>query len=174
MCFVVSKYDQSHYILLEEGIRIMMHSTTIMTAPVSGKCVPLHAIYNSDYSSGNMGQGVAIVPTEDTVAAPFDCVVTRVSESRRCVVLSDKATNYEVLIAADFAADIDAFHLAVAPGQELSKGDILFTMDIDKANIGVGSVTVPCIFSAFTSTEGMNMTYGDAVRGETTVLTCAG
>ena len=154
----------------------MMRSTTTMSAPVSGKCVPLHAIYNSDYSSGSMGQGVAILPSEGTVCAPFDCVVTRVSESRRCVVLSDKATNYEVMIAADFAADAatDAFHLSVAPGQALSKGDVLFTMDIDKVNIGVGSVTVPCVFSAFTSTEGMNMTYGDAVRGETTVLTCAG
>lgn len=152
----------------------MMRSTTTMTAPVSGKCVPLHAIYNSAYSSGSMGHGVAIIPSEGTVAAPFDCVVTRVSETRHCVVLSDKATNYEVMIAADFTSDVDVFHLAVAPGQELSKGDVLFTMDIDKADIGVGSITVPCVFSAFTSTEGMNITYGDAVRGETTVLTCAG
>lgn len=152
----------------------MMRSTTTMTAPVSGKCVPLHAIYNSTYSSGNMGHGVAIVPSEGTVAAPFDCVVTRVSETRRCVVLSDKATNYEVMIAADFAADVDAFHLAVAPGQELNKGDVLFTLDIDKVDIGIGSVTIPCVFSAFTSIEDMNMTYGDAVRGETTILTCAG
>ncbi|MDO5547778.1 MAG: PTS glucose transporter subunit IIA [Eubacteriales bacterium] len=150
-----------------------MRSTT-MTAPVSGKCVPLQAIYNSTYSSGDLGQGIAILPTEGTVSAPFDCVVTRVSESRHCVVVSDTETNYEVLIAADFSFYSDAFHLAVAPGQKLSKGDVLFTMDLEKIDLGVGSVSVPCVFAGFTSTNGMNMSYGDAVRGETTVLTCAG
>lgn len=148
--------------------------STTMTAPVSGKCVPLHAIYNSDYSSGKFGQGIAILPTEGTVVAPFDCVVTRVSEARHCVIVSDTATNYEVLIAADFSDCADAFHLTVEPGQFLHKGDILFTMDLNKVNYGVGSVSVPCILSGLMTTNGVDMAYGDAIRGETTVLTCAG
>jgi hypothetical protein len=47
-------------------------------------------------------------------------------------------------------------------------------MDFDTVNQGIGSVTVPCVFSSFNTTDGMDIVYGDTVRGETTILTCAG
>jgi phosphotransferase system IIA component len=145
-----------------------------MTAPVSGKCVPLHAVYSQNSSFSSLGSGIAILPSEGTVSAPFDCVVARVSESRRCVILCDTVSNHEVLIAADFRGSSEAFKLMVQPGQLLKKGDILFTMDFDTVNQGIGSVTVPCVFSSFNTTDGMDIVYGDTVRGETTILTCAG
>ena len=57
----------------------MTTTTYNLIAPATGKCMPIEVSLDTDLSRGMLGNGVAIIPTEDTVTAPFDCLVTSVS-----------------------------------------------------------------------------------------------
>ncbi|MGL4562377.1 MAG: PTS sugar transporter subunit IIA [Brevinema sp.] len=44
-------------------------------APLTGELLPLSASPDPAFGEGMMGEGLCINPTEDTVAAPFDCAI---------------------------------------------------------------------------------------------------
>lgn len=148
-------------------------STCIMSAPVSGKCVPLDAIHSDVYESGEMGNGFAILPTEGIVVAPFDCKVVRVSAYRHCVVLTDSKTDCELMIAVD-APDLShsEFNLTVKAGETVQEGDTLFTFSVENITSGKGSASIPCIITNYDLMKMPRTTYGDVLRTSTTVFTC--
>ncbi|MGN1013992.1 MAG: PTS glucose transporter subunit IIA [Butyricicoccus sp.] len=145
--------------------------TTDITAPMTGKCVPLDLMYVSSSMIHSLGDGFVILPTEGTAIAPFSGVVTRVSQENHTVVLMDDASGCELILSADLSCGPDAFHLAVQSGDHVSKGDVLFTLDTDTILREYPSLAVPCIVSDY---DRFRMHCGDVVRGETTVLSCAG
>lgn len=152
----------------------MFYIKSAIVAPVSGKCVPLDSVYKT-MDGGKMDGGFAIVPSENTVAAPFDAIVTGVSAEQRCVVLTGINSDYEIMVSASFvnAASSGDFRLAVKAGQKVSKGDTLFELDLDHSKSYAGYVSIPCVVSNLNCMEHVMLNYGDAVRGETEVLTSA-
>ncbi|MGN1013993.1 MAG: PTS glucose transporter subunit IIA [Butyricicoccus sp.] len=144
------------------------HGTVQLAAPVSGRCIPLHAAYIPQSFFAQLGHGFVIVPTDGTVTAPFDATITRTSEDRRSVVLVDRKTGCVAVISADYIGSSDAFHLNVRPDQQVSKGDTLFTLDTSKLRMGTRSILIPCVVTNMLPAE---THYGDMVGSETTVLT---
>ena len=144
------------------------HGMVQLSAPVSGRCIPLYAAYIPQSFFAQLGQGFVIVPTDGIVTAPFDATITRASEDRRTVVLVDQKTGCVAVIAADYHGNADTFHLNVRPDQKVSKGDTLFTLDTSKLRMGTRSVLIPCVVTNMYPAE---THYGDAIRSDTTVLT---
>ena len=145
--------------------------TTDITAPMTGKCVPLDLMYVPSSMIHSLGNGFVILPTEGTAVSPFSGVVTRVSQEHHTVVLLDDHSGCELILSADLSSRTNAFQLAVKSGDHVSKGDVLFTLDTDLLRREYPSLAVPCIVSNY---DHLDVHCGDAVRGETTVLTCAG
>lgn len=66
-------------------------------APMNGEVKALSEVPDETFSSGVLGQGVAIIPSEGRLYAPFDCEVTSVFDTRHAICLGGPG-NTEMLI----------------------------------------------------------------------------
>lgn len=143
-------------------------------APATGKCVPIEAVYNKTFSSKVLGDGVAIFPTEGEVVAPCDCIISCVSEASRAVTVLGTTHNLELMLCADIDDGMSnpKFSFCVEPGQMVKSGEVLFTCDVEDIQAQGYSVDFPCIITNASLSEGIDVTNGDVVRGESTVMSC--
>lgn len=101
--------------------------------PVKGDTVPLKDIDDETFSSGIMGAGIGIIPSEGKVYAPGDGIVSACFKTGHAIgmIIND----IEVLIHVGIdtvSLDGKYFNLAIKQGQNVKKGDLLLEFDIDK------------------------------------------
>ncbi|MGO0154975.1 sucrose-specific PTS transporter subunit IIBC [Leuconostoc mesenteroides] len=102
-------------------------------APVSGQLMQLADVQDDVFSTGMMGQGVAIEPSAGTIYAPADGEITVAYETKHAYGLT---TNDGVEILIHIGLDTvnlegRGFESFVTQGQSVKKGDKLGTFDID-------------------------------------------
>ncbi|MHA3067180.1 sucrose-specific PTS transporter subunit IIBC [Lacticaseibacillus saniviri] len=102
-------------------------------APVAGETVALSTVNDPVFSSGMMGQGVAIKPTEGkiNVYAPQDGAMTVVADTGHAYGLTSKE-GIEVLVHIGIdtvSLNGQGFSTAVSVGQDVHQGDLLGTFD---------------------------------------------
>ncbi|MGG5318367.1 beta-glucoside-specific PTS transporter subunit IIABC [Enterococcus sp. AZ072] len=66
-------------------------------APVKGEVIPLEQVNDSAFSKKMMGEGIAIIPSDDTIRAPFDGTVTAIFPTKHAIGLTSDA-GLELLI----------------------------------------------------------------------------
>lgn len=104
-------------------------------APFSGKVIPLSNVPDEVFSSGAMGQGLAIEPSDNRLYAPFDGTVVMVAPTKHAIGLRS-ASGVELLahIGLDTVTlDGTPFSLKVKEGDTVKKGEVL--VEFDKAFI---------------------------------------
>ncbi|MEC1444445.1 beta-glucoside-specific PTS transporter subunit IIABC [Bacillus subtilis] len=104
-------------------------------APFSGKVIPLSNVPDEVFSSGAMGQGLAIEPSGSKLYAPFDGTVVMVAPTKHAIGLRS-ASGVELLahIGLDTVTlDGTPFSLKVKEGDTVKKGEVL--VEFDKAFI---------------------------------------
>ncbi|MBU8571156.1 beta-glucoside-specific PTS transporter subunit IIABC [Bacillus subtilis] len=104
-------------------------------APFSGKVIPLSNVPDEVFSSGAMGQGLAIEPSDSKLYAPFDGTVVMVAPTKHAIGLRS-ASGVELLahIGLDTVTlDGTPFSLKVKEGDTVKKGEVL--VEFDKAFI---------------------------------------
>lgn len=118
-----------------------------IAAPVSGEVVALAEIDDKVFSSGKMGAGVGIVPSEKTIKAPFDGEVVVAMSSGHAIGL--RATNgVELLIHVGLDTvqlNGEPFDLRVAAGDRVKAGEALVVADIEAIKAAGYDPTVVCI-----------------------------
>lgn len=109
-------------------------STMEIGSPLAGKIVPLSEVPDRTFAEGIVGQGVGIIPSEGIVKAPFQGIVSAVTDSRHAIGLtSDQGVELLVHIGIDTVSlGGDGFELLVKEGQTVKKGDILLSFDMEK------------------------------------------
>ncbi|MFY0762375.1 beta-glucoside-specific PTS transporter subunit IIABC [Metabacillus dongyingensis] len=103
----------------------------IIQAPLIGKVVPLSEVPDEVFSSGMMGEGFAIVPSDNKVYGPFDGTVVMVAPTKHAIGLRSK-TGVELLVHIGLETvklDGIPFGLNVKEGDEFKKGDLLIEFD---------------------------------------------
>lgn len=102
-------------------------------APFSGKVIPLSEVPDEVFSSGAMGQGLAIEPTENKLHAPFNGTVVMVAPTKHAIGLrSESGVELLVHIGLDTVnLNGEPFTLKVTDGDKFKKGDILIEFDQD-------------------------------------------
>ncbi|WP_277630962.1 beta-glucoside-specific PTS transporter subunit IIABC [Atopococcus tabaci] len=102
--------------------------------PLQGTIVPMDEVPDPVFSSGAMGKGIAIEPTEGRVVAPFNGEVTLVAETKHAIGLtSDEGV--EVLIHVGLeTVELNGkpFTVHVKAGEKVSKGELLLEVDLDQ------------------------------------------
>ncbi|MDO4173830.1 MAG: PTS glucose transporter subunit IIA [Eubacteriales bacterium] len=142
------------------------------TAPITGKCVPIGALHTDFLGNKSLGDGVSIFPSENTVVAPCDGIISRVSESARIVTMLDPVHNLELLLSVSTESEHADCTMCVKMGEHVHAGTPLFTCNIDAIHAKGGSVDVSCIVTNLPTAE-IDVACGDVVRGQTRILSCA-
>ncbi|MEH7626555.1 beta-glucoside-specific PTS transporter subunit IIABC [Bacillus subtilis] len=104
-------------------------------APFSGKVIPFSNVPDEVFSSGAMGQGLAIEPSDSKLYAPFDGTVVMVAPTKHAIGLRS-ASGVELLVHIGLdtvTLDGTPFSLKVKEGDTVKKGEVL--VEFDKAFI---------------------------------------
>ncbi|MGG3194934.1 beta-glucoside-specific PTS transporter subunit IIABC [Priestia aryabhattai] len=102
-----------------------------ISAPFSGKVIPLSNVPDEVFSSGAMGEGLAIDPSDNKLYAPFDGTVVMVAPTKHAIGLrSEYGVELLVHIGLDTVTlDGKPFTLHVEDGVKFKKGDLLIEFD---------------------------------------------
>ena len=106
-----------------------------VTAPLSGRVIPMEEIPDQVFSQGILGEGVGIEPTGNVVVAPADATVCSVIEDSRHAVGLTLNNGAELLIHVGIdtvSMNGDGFQLHVKEGDRVRLGDKLITFDPEK------------------------------------------
>lgn len=140
-------------------------------SPIVGSIVDLKDVNDPVFSSGAMGQGIAIKPSEGVVYAPADAEVTIAFATGHAYGL--KTTNgAEILIHIGIdtvSMNGDGFDQKVAQGDKVKAGDVLGTFDAAKiAAAGLDDTTMVIVtntadYASVTPVAEGTVAKGDAV-----------
>lgn len=114
-------------------------------SPLNGTVVDLSAVSDPVFSSGAMGQGLAIKPEDNTLYSPVDGKVEIVFETGHAyAITSSQGAEVLLHIGIDTVSMAgDGFESLVAVGQAVKKGDLLGHFDPSKiAEAGLDDTTM--------------------------------
>ncbi|HES4253674.1 TPA: PTS beta-glucoside transporter subunit IIBCA [Streptococcus pyogenes] len=114
-------------------------------SPLNGTVVDLAAVSDPVFSSGAMGQGLAIKPEDNTLYSPVDGKVEIVFETGHAyAITSSQGAEVLLHIGIDTVSMAgDGFESLVAVGQAVKKGDLLGHFDPSKiAEAGLDDTTM--------------------------------
>jgi len=133
--------------LTEEAVTgtVVSPSEGVIQTPIVGDVVALSNVNDPVFSSGAMGQGIAVKPSEDVVYAPADAEVTIVFPTGHAYGLRT-ANGAEILIHVGIdtvSMNGEGFNHKVAQGDKVKAGDVLGTFDSAKiAAAGLDNTTM--------------------------------
>ncbi|TCP21506.1 PTS system beta-glucoside-specific IIA component (Glc family) /PTS system beta-glucoside-specific IIB component (Glc family) /PTS system beta-glucoside-specific IIC component (Glc family) [Scopulibacillus darangshiensis] len=120
-----------------------------LKTPLSGDIIQLKDIDDPVFSTGAMGKGVGIEPTEGVVTAPFDGEVVTLFPTKHAIgLVSDDGVELLIHIGLD-TVQLDGKHYAAHVEQDtvIKKGDKLITFDIQGIKDEGYKVTTPVIIT---------------------------
>jgi PTS system D-glucosamine-specific IIC component len=122
-------------------------SDAMIGAHLNGTVVPLDQVADEAFASGVLGQGVAIEPAEGKLYAPIDAVVEDVFDSKHAISLTAKAGTEILLHIGIDTIKLGGKHFEthVESGQEVKKGDLLISFDMDAIRAAGYPLTTPMV-----------------------------
>lgn len=127
-----------------EKMNASMNNEETIPAPLEGKVLPLSEVPDAVFSSGAMGKGFAIEPTDNKLYAPFDGSVVMLAPTKHAIGLrSEFGVELLVHVGIDTVSlDGSAFTLHIKEGSKVKKGDLLMTFDQEAiASKGLKTIT---------------------------------
>ena len=132
---VVDEDDEEEYFeeVKEEPELTDGEEITVLN-PLAGEIVSLNQVKDATFSQEILGKGVAVVPAEGVVYAPFDGKVDMMFETGHAVGLtSDKGVELLIHVGIDTVnLKGQYFHPMKKTGDEVKKGDVLLTVEKEK------------------------------------------
>ncbi|MDN6663724.1 MAG: beta-glucoside-specific PTS transporter subunit IIABC [Tetragenococcus koreensis] len=119
----------------------------ILESPVKGRVLPLTEVKDDVFSSGLVGDGIAVEPTEGKLTAPVAGEVTMIFETNHALGLkTDNGAELLLHIGVDTVKmDGVGFQAFVKQGDRVEQGQQLITFDIDKIKNEGFESTVICV-----------------------------
>ena len=159
--------------LTEEAVtgNVVSPSEGVIQTPIVGDVVALSNVNDPVFSSGAMGQGIAVKPSQDVVYAPADAEVTIVFPTGHAYGLRT-ANGAEILIHVGIdtvSMNGEGFNHKVAQGDKVKAGDVLGTFDSAKiAAAGLDNTTMVIVtntadFASVNPVASGSVAKGDAI-----------
>ena len=159
--------------LTEEAVTGTLASPSegVIQTPIVGDVVALADVNDPVFSSGAMGQGIAVKPSQDVVYAPADAEVTIVFPTGHAYGLRT-ANGAEILIHVGIdtvSMNGEGFNQKVAQGDKVKAGDVLGTFDSAKiAAAGLDNTTMVIVtntadFASVNPVASGSVAKGDAI-----------
>ena len=140
-------------------------------APLAGEAVAISEVPDPTFSSGAMGNGIAIKPTDGKVCAPVNGTVDMMFDTGHAVTLvSDNGIEILIHVGLETVGlEGKPFQVKVQNGQKVKKGDILMIADLAAIEAaGLPTITPVLIcntddYTTFNTTTGKAVTNTDVV-----------
>ena len=140
-------------------------------APLAGETVAISEVPDPTFSSGAMGNGIAIKPTDGKVCSPVNGTVDMMFDTGHAVTLvSDNGIEILIHVGLETVGLNGApFQVKVQNGQKVKQGDILMIADLDAIKAaGLPTITPVLIcntddYTTFNTTTGKAVTNADVV-----------
>ena len=151
--YVDQAYDEKQAKKAEEDAKnpapVMptLNSDTDLVSPEDGTVMPLSEVKDEVFSSGAMGQGVAIEPSKGILSAPANGEIIMTFPTSHAIGMKT-ADGVEVLMHIGMDTvnlQGDGFETLVKKGAKVKAGDELIKFDIDKIKKAGYVVTTPIV-----------------------------
>ena len=140
-------------------------------APIAGQAVPVSEVPDPTFSSGMLGNGIAIIPTDGKVCSPVDGKVETMFDTGHACALTS-STGVEILIHVGLETvglNGAPFTLHCKNGDTVKKGQLLFEADlaaIQAAGLPIITPVLVCNtddYPTFETVTGKDVTNDDVV-----------
>lgn len=147
--------------------------TYVLGSPAKGRTVALSEVNDPTFSTGMLGQGVAVIPEEGKIYAPADGEISLIFETLHAVsMVTDKGVEVLIHVGLDTVQmKGDGFEGHVKNGDKVKKGDLLLTVDLDKVKAAGYDTITPVLvcntddYAAVTGLAGNTVSPGaDAIE----------
>jgi PTS system beta-glucosides-specific IIC component len=140
-------------------------------APMAGEAVAISEVPDPTFSSGAMGNGIAIKPTDGKVCSPVNGTVDMMFDTGHAVSLvSDNGIEILIHVGLETVGlEGKPFQIKVQNGQKVKKGDTLMIADLAAIEAaGLPTITPVLIcntddYTTFNTTTGKAVTNADVV-----------
>ena len=153
------------------GNVVAFQNETLIT-PIVGDVVALADVNDPVFSSGAMGQGIAVKPSQDVVYAPADAEVTIVFPTGHAYGLKT-ANGAEILIHVGIdtvSMNGEGFDQKVAQGDKVKAGDVLGTFDSAKiAAAGLDNTTMVIVTNTADFVSVNPVASGSVAKGDAVI-----
>ena len=153
------------------NIPVAPQNETLVT-PIVGDVVALENVNDPVFSSGAMGQGIAVKPSQGVVYAPADAEVSIAFPTGHAFGLKT-ADGAEILIHVGIdtvSMNGEGFEAKVAQGDKVKAGDVLGTFDSNKiAAAGLDDTTMVIVTNTADYASVTPVASGSVVKGDTII-----
>ncbi|GFZ32111.1 PTS beta-glucoside transporter subunit EIIBCA [Clostridium zeae] len=137
-----------------------------VVSPANGQIMMLEDVSDKVFASGELGKGIAIVPSEGKIYAPIDGKVEAAFPTGHAFGLKSNS-GLEILIHVGFnTVELNGkyFKVKAQTGQVVKKGDLLVEFDIDKIKQAGYDITTPVIVTNYSEYSGVIVTSDTAKK----------
>ncbi|EDS6038680.1 PTS beta-glucoside transporter subunit IIABC [Salmonella enterica subsp. enterica] len=109
------------------GVAVVSADENDVLAPMTGTVLALEQVPDSTFASGLLGQGIAIIPSEGKVFAPFSGEVSSLFQTKHAIgLLSDSGIELLIHVGIDTVKlEGEPFTAYVKEGDKVRAGDLL-------------------------------------------------
>ena len=127
--FGIDEEESSSNLEVEAGVS----NKKMIFSPISGEIIPLSDVQDKTFSDKLIGDGVAIIPSEGKVYAPFDGKITNIFPTKHAIGLkSDEGVELLIHIGLDTVElKGKGFISHVEEGDRVFKNQLIFEMDLN-------------------------------------------
>ena len=145
----------------------------IIVSPINGKTIPISKVNDQTFASGVLGKGIAVIPSEGKVYAPFDGVVEALFETYHALGLKSE-NGVELLIHVGLETvnlKGKGFKPKIKVGDHFKKGDLLLEMDLNFIKSKGCEIVTPIIVSNTDNYKDIQTTDITEIKTGETILT---
>ena len=143
-----------------------------INAPISGKKMPLELIKDEVFSKKMMGEGIAIIPTDNKVYSPVKGEITATTFTNHAVGITT-SSGLEIIIHIGMDTvklNGDGFEMHVKMGEKIEKGDLLVSFDSRYLQNGLYDMTTVLVFPNSGDKKVVPITGDELVISRETIL----
>lgn len=142
-------------------------------APINGEAIPSAQVDDPTFASEALGKGLAIIPSEGKVYAPFDGTVEMLFDTKHAVaVTSDDGVEVLIHVGVDTVnLKGEGYTAHTATGEKVKKGQLLLEFDMDRIKKAGYQTVTPVIVTNSDEYKNVQVVKTGSVRAGDEVLT---
>ena len=147
--------------------------SAVVTAPFSGKLVPLSEVPDETFASGVLGEGIAIEPSDGLFCSPVDGTVETIAETKHAIGFAAD-NDLEILVHVGLetvSLKGEGFEIFVKEGDKVKAGQPVAKVDLDLIRSRSLKTITSIVLTGGADDMELHCAEGTAAVGKTPVLT---